>query len=221
MIPKIIHQIWLTGDEFPFAEYRRSWQLLNPEYIHFLWTLDNIGHAGLNNEVYDIIDDSSLFFLPKVELLKFSIVYKYGGIYADTDMECLKSFDTFIDHESFVGMEDESNIGISIFGAERGNENIKNIRDHIISTIRTIKRHCNLRPVRFVGPRAPAIQKILWNFEGIYGSRYFYPFNITELDKRNGNFSEAYTKHHWNCKSETGWIKQLEEFNANLRCSNG
>jgi mannosyltransferase OCH1-like enzyme len=92
-IPKRIHQIWL-GSELP-EEYRgwtESWKKFNPDYEYKLWTDVDVDSLNLpNRKAYDSIDNNG----PKSDILRYHILNNFGGIYIDTDFECLKSFDEF------------------------------------------------------------------------------------------------------------------------------
>ena len=42
-------------------------------------------------------------FVP--DYARLDIVYNYGGIYLDTDVELIKSFDDLLEQEAFIGFE--------------------------------------------------------------------------------------------------------------------
>jgi len=91
-IPKKIHQIWL-GSEFPegYKEWAESWKRLNPDYEYRLWTDKDVDDLRLpNRKAYNDITNLG----PKSDILRYHILNKYGGIYIDTDFECLQSFHT-------------------------------------------------------------------------------------------------------------------------------
>lgn len=216
MIPKIIHHIWITGP-FKYRDFRLSWMWHNPTYDFRFTTFDNL-ELTMDMDAIKILSNSKVFFLLKVELLKWYILYKYGGIYADTDMECLKPFNELLRVSSFAGIESpDGNIGNAIMGAMPGNKNVYNIYRFIVNTINSDLKLCNKRPVRMCGERAAFIQACLHQFEVIHPRGMFYPFDIVELDKRNDTFPDAYTKHHWTGKSEDGWIERAKKFLQNKK----
>ena len=104
-IPKIIHQIWL-GSPVPFRyiAWMRSWtEWLGWEYM--LWTEEDIKCLPLFNQ--DLYNESTNYG-EKSDLLRLEVLLHYGGIYADTDFECVnrnvfdelnRSFDFFIGFE--------------------------------------------------------------------------------------------------------------------------
>ena len=58
------------------------------------------------------------------------IIYQHGGIYLDTDVEIIKSFDSLLNNKGFAGFESEENVNFGQgFGAEPGNKVIKELMD--------------------------------------------------------------------------------------------
>ena len=102
-IPKKIHQIWLGGG-FP-AKYKTwadTWLKYNPDYEYKLWTEDDIDSLDLpHREFYDTI----INYGPKSDILRYYILEKFGGVYVDTDFECLRSFNdlSYLDFYTSVG----------------------------------------------------------------------------------------------------------------------
>jgi mannosyltransferase OCH1-like enzyme len=90
-IPNIIHQIWVGGKPFPekYQFWVDTWKRLNPHFKYKLWTDADIDELDLPNKaLYKAIPNNG----PKSDILRYHILNKYGGIYIDTDFECLKSF---------------------------------------------------------------------------------------------------------------------------------
>lgn len=100
-IPKIIHQIWLGG-EVP-ESYKRimdSWREKNTDWRYYLWTDDDVDKFGLKN-IEQFRNAPNLG--TKSDIFRYEILYRYGGIYIDTDFECLKSFNDLIYLDFFTG----------------------------------------------------------------------------------------------------------------------
>lgn len=103
LIPKIIHQIWL-GSPFPqkYVKYQQSWQKYHPTWQYRLWTEQEIKKLGLVNQA---LYDKAKNWGEKSDIARYEILYRFGGLYVDTDFECLHSFDQF--HHTccfFVGL---------------------------------------------------------------------------------------------------------------------
>lgn len=85
-IPRIIHQIWL-GSPVPksFNKWRESW--MQKGWIYKLWTDEDVAKMKLCNQ--DLYDKSTNYG-EKADILRLELLYRYGGIYADIDYECIK-----------------------------------------------------------------------------------------------------------------------------------
>jgi len=92
-IPKIIHQIWIGGPvPQEFKDFMQSWRDAHPDWEYRLWTDEDVKTFGLYNQTfYDRSDNYGV----KSDILKWEIIYRYGGLYVDTDYECLQSFDMY------------------------------------------------------------------------------------------------------------------------------
>lgn len=102
-IPKIIHYIWL-GSPLP-DKYKQLIDLTRTicsEYQVNLWTDDNIPTDLVTGELYKSIQNPSA----KTDVLRFELIYKYGGIYMDTDFYVYKNFDSILNTNFFAGAYD-------------------------------------------------------------------------------------------------------------------
>jgi FkbM family methyltransferase len=92
VLPRKIHQIWLGGDPLPFhKKLAESWQKFNPDWEYKLWTDADVDSILPDRTMYDSMTN----FGHKSDLLRYYILCQHGGLYIDTDFECLKSFDDF------------------------------------------------------------------------------------------------------------------------------
>jgi len=100
-IPKIIHQVWLGG-EFPdkYKRLRDTWILNNTDWEYKLWTDKDVDEFKLENiEQFNKIKNLG----SKSDIFRYEILYRYGGLYIDTDFECLKSFNDLLYLDLFTG----------------------------------------------------------------------------------------------------------------------
>lgn len=65
------------------------------------------------------------------------LLYEYGGIYLDTDMEAIASFDNLLKYSFFAGKEDDEMINGAILGAEKGHEFVFSIYEEVKKSLRT------------------------------------------------------------------------------------
>jgi UDP:flavonoid glycosyltransferase YjiC (YdhE family)/GT2 family glycosyltransferase len=107
-IPRTIHQTWKTIDIPPrWQAYQSSWQAQHPDWQYRLWT---------DAELRDLIATHYAWFLPiydsypeaimRVDAARYFVLHQHGGVYADLDYECLRSFDTLLrDQRLVLGLE--------------------------------------------------------------------------------------------------------------------
>jgi hypothetical protein len=129
MIPKIIHYCWFGNGELPEKDKKciESWKKFCPDYEIVLWNENNYD-VSKNNYMKQAYDEKKWGFVPDVARL--DIIYNYGGIYVDTDVEFIACFDDLLDNNGFAGFEDGGNIALGLgFGAEKGNQVIKRMLD--------------------------------------------------------------------------------------------
>lgn len=101
-IPHKIHQIWL-GSKLPdaYRKFTDSWQKYHPTWEYKLWTDDDVKEFGLQNEKFYY---QSKNFGQKSDILRYEILNRFGGLYVDTDFECLKPFNDLMYLNFFTGL---------------------------------------------------------------------------------------------------------------------
>ncbi|MBE5892156.1 MAG: glycosyl transferase [Lachnospiraceae bacterium] len=124
-IPKIIHYCWLGGNPKPESVINciSSWKKFCPDYEIIEWNESNL-NIDCNAYTRQAYDAKAWGFVP--DYLRLWIVYTYGGIYLDTDVQMIRNFDLLLEEEGFIGFEDDKHINFgSGFGAEKNNSVIK------------------------------------------------------------------------------------------------
>jgi hypothetical protein len=117
----------MQGLEAMPPEYRRcydSWAPKHPDWEILLWDREKISQLGLLNEWVFSVDNPTV----QSEVLRFEIVYSYGGIYLDADTECLKPIDQLLMlGDAFVSMRNKRHLENNGFGAIAGHDWIEDI----------------------------------------------------------------------------------------------
>jgi mannosyltransferase OCH1-like enzyme len=101
-LPKKIHQIWI-GCPFPdkYKKWANTWKQFNPDWEYKLWTDKDLNDIEIpNRELFDSIKNAG----QKSDFLRYHILNQFGGMYVDTDFECLKSFDSLTYVDFLVGI---------------------------------------------------------------------------------------------------------------------
>lgn len=105
MIPKIIHYCWISTEEKPELIKRcmKTWREKLPDYEFILWDARRIAEEIKSTFVDEAIMVRKWAFA--ADYVRCFAVYKYGGIYLDTDVEVFKSFDDLLNNRMFIGQE--------------------------------------------------------------------------------------------------------------------
>jgi len=129
MIPKKVHYCWLSGDPFPdsIAQHMATWKAKLPDYEFILWDTTRF---DLDSNIWVKQAFESKKYAFAADYIRLYAVYNFGGIYMDTDVEVVKSFDKLLDLPYFVGTEGEGIIEAGIFGAEKGTAWLKDCLSH-------------------------------------------------------------------------------------------
>ena len=104
MIPKIIHYCWFGHNPLPPLALKciASWKKYLPDYEIKEWNEDNfdVNIIPYTREAYGA---GKYAFVS--DYARFWILYKYGGIYFDTDVEVIRPIDDIIAAGGFMGYE--------------------------------------------------------------------------------------------------------------------
>lgn len=136
MIEHNIHYCWFGGNPLSdeLKSYVEGWRELYPDYNFYCW----------NEDTFDI-NESIPFVKEAYKAKKFAFVadyvrmwalYKYGGIYMDTDIKLLRRFDELMYHRFFTAMEyHEDNVRILNIKDKLTNDGFKKNTNEIIYDI--------------------------------------------------------------------------------------
>lgn len=119
MIPKRIHYCWFGRGEKPALARKciASWKKYCPDYEIVEWNEDNFD-IGMNAYTKYCYDNKKWAFLS--DYVRLLVVYEHGGVYFDTDVEVIRSFDFLLQNEAFVGFEEDNHINTGVgFGSEK------------------------------------------------------------------------------------------------------
>jgi hypothetical protein len=111
-IPRIIHRIWLADDApIPtlYEAYWNSWRTKHPGWSMVTWTSSNLV------EFVRLLPNRDLLlraesFAELSDVARVDILREFGGLYVDTDFECLRSFENTIHEALFVYGEEEDGV---------------------------------------------------------------------------------------------------------------
>ena len=130
MIPKIIHYCWFGNDKIPshLQKYMETWKKILPDYMFICW---NINNYDVNKSKFTKEAFSKKQFAFLSDYVRLDVVFRYGGIYLDTDVEVIKSFDYLLEEKMFIGREEDNTVNTGQgFGAILGFPFLKKVMDY-------------------------------------------------------------------------------------------
>lgn len=121
MIPKIIHYCWFGGNQLPESakQYIATWKKYCSDYEIKEWNESNFD-VTQNQYCQEAYEAKKWAFVSDYARLR--ILYDYGGIYMDTDVEVCKPLDHLASYGFWSGFESESQIQTGTIASCRDNE---------------------------------------------------------------------------------------------------
>lgn len=106
MIPKVIHCVWLSGEEKStlYKQCMESWQNIMPEYHIREWSLNNLPDE-IKKQAFVRTACEAGKWAYATDFIRLWLLYNYGGIYLDMDVMVYRSFDPFLHHRVFSSVE--------------------------------------------------------------------------------------------------------------------
>ena len=127
IIPKKIHYCWFGGAPMPerFLRYIESWKKYCPSYEIIRWDESNYD-VSKNQYMKQAYDCKKWGFVP--DYARVDIIYQYGGVYLDTDVEIIKPLDDLLYDEMYCGFESVSHINFGHgFGSVKGHKILEKV----------------------------------------------------------------------------------------------
>jgi len=118
MIPKKIHYCWFGNKELDKKSKAciASWKKFLPEYEIIEWNEKNFD-LNQNDFVREAYEQNKYAFV--TDYVRLYVLYHYGGIYMDTDVEVVKSLDDLLQNRAFTGVERGEYCITGTLGAEQ------------------------------------------------------------------------------------------------------
>lgn len=194
MIPKVIHQIWINraNPELPdeFRRYRDSWLEKHPAWSYRLWNLDNLEFVPANAEQIA----SCKSYAQMADILRFEILLRHGGVYIDTDFECLKPIDELLEVKNFSCSENGLTVSVGIIGAVPHSPIMARCVDNIPKRLGLAPPNVETGPGYFTrillgGGFASDLT--------LYPTHYFYPYGFDEQHRASEPFPDSFAVHRW------------------------
>jgi len=220
MIPKVIHYCWFGRNPLP-ASARKcidSWRKHMPDYEIKEWNEDNFD-IGITPYVREAYAAGKYAFVS--DYARFHILYEYGGVYFDTDVEVLRPMDDIIALGPFMGCESDASDrcpariapGLGL-GAGPGHGLYKEILDmyaklHFVYSVANLKTVVEYTTGIILGHNATDCGNGIFCVEGIriYPAEYFSPKSY--VTKKIRITENTRTIHHFAGTWQPWWKKVL------------
>ena len=211
-IPKIIHQLWIGPKPKP-SVFMESWKNMNPDMEYICWDEKEIENRNLKLECLYKIDDMSEIN-GKADIIRWEILYNYGGVFLDADSICISPIDNhLLDQPAFVGYENElvrnGLVATGTMGFPKNHPLCRDAINWILKNDISVER-TGLRAWQTVGPGMVTrlINSGSYDDVTIFPSYYFLPIHFTGVAYNGHN--KVYAHQEW------GSTKQHYEIMNNI-----
>lgn len=216
-IPRKIHQIWL-GSKYPkqYELFLDEWRKHHQGWEVNVWTDTDVSRINLSNrKLFESVRNPGL----KSDILRYEILYQFGGVYVDTDFFCLKSLDDLLFLELFAGSGHVKNATLfnGLIGCVPESITMRAAIDAIREASLPIDEGNHESIMQISGPYlfTKVFLETAHKCRAVaFPTTFFYPFPAAERSKIRGRFdefakaivmkyvqSETYCIHLW----DTSW----------------
>lgn len=110
----------MSNNAYPkdIQRYINSWKKLLPDYKIILW---NTNTFNLNDSIWVKEAYKAKKYAFCADYIRLYALYNYGGIYLDSDVEVLKSYNDLLELPYFIGLESKQYFEAATIGAEPHN----------------------------------------------------------------------------------------------------
>ena len=126
------------------------------------------------------------------DVARFHILARHGGVYVDTDFECLRPLDPLLKGvEAFAAFQQPGEVNTALLGATAGHPAFRRAAELVTETFG------RARLPAATGP--PFFTHLMWDFPEVtlFPPELFYPYLWSEPERQDERFPEAYAVHHW------------------------
>lgn len=132
-------------------------------------------------------------------MVRYELLFQYGGVYLDTDVECRKNIEPLLAGvPAFAAIEQWGVIGTAIVGGAMGHPLFLEIMRGVPESFRRYEGD----PVASMGPKY--LTHCLFDYLDrnpgevyVFDKCFFYPYGHWETHRRDEPFPWAFAAHHW------------------------
>jgi mannosyltransferase OCH1-like enzyme len=226
MIPRKLHRIWFGQRPRPqrYDAYWEDWKSLHPDWTLITWTERNLPPL-INGKLVERVKTTArssgipmahdrAVAVQQADIVAYEIVWRYGGVYVNCDMQPLRSLESLLGLGAFAGYEDERYVCNAVMGGEPSHP-------FFCRTVEGLPRwfdsHIGQGMEAETGPRY-----MTHVYEGcrdsltVLAQKYFYFAHHGSLQlgedasafEDSARASGAYALHHWGHRTQEGELKK-------------
>lgn len=219
MIPKIIHYCWFGKGPMPELALKciESWHRFMPDYEYRLWNEDSfdVNSVPYVKEAYE-----ARKFAFVTDYVRLYALYTEGGIYMDTDVEVLKSYDDLLTLTGFTGYEGSKYLPpvTGTMASEPQNAWVKEQLDsysgaHFLlpdGSLDTTTNTVRITRIMKAGGFVPDGKKQIYKDMHIFPVEYFCPRQTTgEIIKTDNSYCDHHFMGSWGDNKKASVIGKL------------
>lgn len=231
---RIIHQTWTSEADIPrgLRDCYASWRESNPDWSYRLWEDDDCDRF-IEEQYPDVLERyrSCPLGIQKADIFRVCVVHRFGGVYADLDMMCLRPLDDLLrDHSIRSGdlvLSTEPRAHMVLYRNERFERLICNAfflagKGHPVLG-EMIRRIPSMVPEKFNTFGPPLFERTVSESTPnvrILDDRWIYPIvdlglPVSARDESyqrvvDDDYGDAYTVHFWVHTNDESLLERIE-----------
>lgn len=170
-----------------FKEWGETWQRHHPAWEMRLWTDDNLPELRYPDAL-----ERCRNYGEASDVLRSELLFQFGGVYVDTDVECRRSIEALIaDAKAFAAWVRPGRIGSAVLGAEPNHPAIERLLTEMKDRVGQMDQ---------IEATVGLLTDVLSEADDVtlFGPETFYPYHPRHAPADQGDgFEDAYAVHHW------------------------
>lgn len=201
MIPKKIHYCWFGMGEMNnlMKKCVKTFSTQHPTWEVKEWNEDN---TPMNPYIVKCLKEKK--WANVSNFVRLLALYEEGGIYLDTDVEVIKTFDELLNDDLFIGFESKEWMNNATMGATKGNRFLKLCIDTYLEKFDG-NEAANISSPRYITEMLKSHYGVVYyNSPTLYGDgikvypeKYFYPYGYREKFTPQCVNENTVSIHHW------------------------
>jgi mannosyltransferase OCH1-like enzyme len=196
-IPKIMHRV-LIGNETKLSQ--SCWESVKKNtqgWLHQTHSSEDPLDYPMTGHLLNQCKDPAL----KSDLIRLEVLYKFGGIYVDTDIELFRPLDSLLNLQAFAAWESKKYLCNAVMGSPKGHPAIL---DAIELTKKTFEDKTAATIINGVVVRGPLVITKSWKKRkdvDLLEQKTFYPYSYDENPIPRDELvqdPDIFGVHYWN-----------------------